>query len=104
MNEEIEKSTKERVKDITTINFSITKCPTRVYEEFVAFCKRETNDNYSMGLKLMTESVKSNIKEVVLFEQYMELKQELSELKDEVEELKAEVAGKSDVGSAKTFS
>jgi len=80
--------TKDRVKDITTINFSITKCPHRVYEDFVGFCKRETNENYSMGLKLLTEGMKTNIKEVVLFEQYMEIKQELQEMRIELELLK----------------
>ena len=82
------KSTRDRVKDITTINFSITKCPHRVYQDFVEFCKKETNENYSMGLKLLTEGMKSNIKEVVLFEQYIELKHELSQLRLELEELK----------------
>ena len=78
---------KERLKNITTINFSVTKCPQKVYEDFVDFCKQETNDNYSMGLRDLLASRKASIKEVVLFQQYMELKDEVAVLNKKVEEL-----------------
>ena len=53
--EEEENSIKRKVMDLVTINFSITKCPQEVHEVFTQFCREETNDNYSMGLKLLME-------------------------------------------------
>jgi hypothetical protein len=71
----------EKVNKLTTINFSITKCPIKVYEAFTQFCKEETNDNYSFGLKILIEGIKTNAKEATLFQQYLELKDEVAELK-----------------------
>jgi hypothetical protein len=86
-----EKKITERVKDLTTVNFSITKCPQKVYEEFVAFCKEETNDNYSMGLRDLLNGMKSNIKEVVLYQQYMETKDELNQIRAELARMQTEM-------------
>jgi len=72
----------DKVKDLTTINFSITKCPHKVYEEFVSFCKEETNNNYSMGMKMLLDAMKVNIKEITLFERYMELKERIEKLEE----------------------
>ena len=77
-----EDTKREKVISMTTRNFSITKCPERVYEDFVGFCREETNENYSMGLKLLMDARKVNIKEALLFEQYMEVKAELRELRE----------------------
>jgi len=77
-------SVKEKVDKITTINFSITKCPHNVYKDFTGYCKDETNDNYSFGLKMLLESRKANAKEAVLFQQYMELKDEVVRLRERV--------------------
>jgi len=75
---------KERLDDITTINFSITKCPLNVFKAFSSFCKRETNDNYAFGLKLLLDSREANVKEVVLYEQYLELKDEIENIKKQL--------------------
>lgn len=83
-----EKEMKERVEDITTINFSITKCPLKIFKGFSDFCKKETSDNYAFGLKVLLESREANIKEVVLYEQYAELREEIQELREQVNELK----------------
>jgi len=64
----------------TTINFSITKCPIETYKKFVDFCKKETNDNYSFGLKLLLEGMEGNVKEALVYQQYMELKQRVEKL------------------------
>ena len=74
-------SKKEEVEELTTINFSITKCPMKVFKRFSEFCKHETNDNYSFGLKVLLDAIDGNVKEAMLFEQYMELKAELNDLK-----------------------
>ena len=76
------KAIKDRVNDITTINFSVTKCPLKVYREFVAFCKEETSDNYSFGLKLLLDGMKGNIREATLFQQYLEMKERLDKLEE----------------------
>ena len=78
---------KDRIDDITTINFSITKCPLNVFKAFSAFCKKETNDNYAFGLKLLLDSREANVKEVVLYEQYLELKDEVEIIKKQLERL-----------------
>ena len=65
---------KEKIENLTTINFSITKCPVRVFKRFSQFCKDETNDNYSFGLKMLLDAMDGNVKEALLFEQYIELK------------------------------
>tara|TARA_Y100000310_G_scaffold140352_1_gene139777 strand:- start:16369 stop:16626 length:258 start_codon:yes stop_codon:yes gene_type:complete len=72
--------TKDKMADVTTINFSITKCPLKVFKAFSEFCKQETNDNYAFGLKMLLDGMKTNVKEVVLYEN-------LQELKDRVEKL-----------------
>ncbi|MAH49941.1 hypothetical protein CMI37_29250 [Candidatus Pacearchaeota archaeon] len=79
---------KDRIDDITTINFSITKCPLNVFKAFSTFCKKETNDNYAFGLKLLLDSREANVKEVVLYEQYLELKDEIENIKQKLDEPK----------------
>jgi len=77
MMEQNDMSVKERVeklKQTPTINFSITKCATDVYQEFIEFCRKEANDSYAFGLKLLLDSRKQNIKETVLYESLMEIK------------------------------
>jgi len=77
---------KERVEDLTTINFSITKCPLKVFKLFSEFCKSETNDNYAFGLKMLIDSRDVNVKEVVLYEQYCELRDRVVALESEKSE------------------
>ena len=81
-------NTKEKIENITTINFSITKCPMKIFKSFREFCQKETNDNYSFGLKLLLDSRSANVKEIVLYEQYLELRDEMNTLKTELEEFK----------------
>jgi len=76
------KETKDRIDDITTINFSITKCPLKVFKAFSTFCKQETNDNYAFGLKVLLDSREANVKELVLYEQYLKLREEFEALKE----------------------
>lgn len=85
---------RERVQDMVSRNFSITKCPEKVYEKFVTFCKEETNNNYSMGLKVLLDAKEANIKEVVLFEQYIELKKRVESLESGEEPDKPKTFGK----------
>ena len=95
---------KDKVDKLITYNFSVTKCPAKVYDDFTDFCKSETNDNYSMGLKILLESRKANIKEVALFEQYMVLKDMVIRLEDRVNELNEQVIAAKIIKKApKTF-
>jgi hypothetical protein len=80
---------KEKIEELTTINFTISKCPMKIFKRFMEFCKNETNNNYSFGLKLLLDGIDSNIKEVVLYEQYMELKQRVSEIENKEQKQKA---------------
>jgi len=99
-------SVKDKVEDLTTINFSITKCPLKVFKAFSEFCKSETNDNYAFGLKMLLDSREVNVKEVVLYEQYCELKDRIVALEskeDKVEEKKGpKVLGSGGMKNVKT--
>jgi hypothetical protein len=75
---------KERVTELATINFSITKCPAKIYERFTSFCKKETHDNYSFGINLLLNAWEQNIKEVVLYEQYMLLQERVRVLEEKL--------------------
>lgn len=85
------KEMKDKVDNLTTINFSVTKCPLKVYRKFVEFCKEESNDNYSMGLKLLLDGIEGNVKEATLFQEYMEVKERLVKVEAELNQLKKPV-------------
>ena len=76
------KDTKERVEEMSTINFSITKCPLKVYREFTEFCKQETADNYSFGLKTLLEGMQTNMKEEIMYEEMCKIKARLDNLEN----------------------
>jgi len=80
------KDVKDRIDDLTTINFSITKCPLKVFKAFSEFSKTETNDNYAFGLKMLLDSREVNVKEVVLYEQYLELKDRVAVIEQQLAE------------------
>ena len=88
-----DKDIKTKVRDLATVNFSITKCPVKVYEAFIDFCKSETNDIYSMGIRDLMEARKTNVKEVVLYQQYLEIKEEVVELREQILELREQMKG-----------
>jgi len=90
MNDEIEK----RVKDIATINFNVSKCPVKIYEEFVALCKEQTGDNYAFGIKLGIDAYK-------LQGELVEMKTRLARLEVELTEMKN--GPKKEESKAKTF-
>jgi len=74
-------TTKEKIEELTTINFSINKCQLAVFKRFREFCVKETNDNYGFGLKLLLDLKDANAKEMVLYENYLELKEEVEIIK-----------------------
>lgn len=81
--EDVRKRQKKKEEDYT-LGFSISDCPVSVYKDFKEFCKEETNDNYSFGLKILLEAYKTNTKELVLYEQYMKLKKRVKALEEEI--------------------
>jgi len=85
---------KSRVEEITTINFSITKCPMKVFKRFSDFCKSETNDNYSFGLKLLVDGMEGNVKEALMYEQFMELNARVQDLEAKYEPVQTETKSK----------
>ena len=84
-------SVRDKTLKLVTRNFSITKCPEKVFQDFSKFCKDETNDNYSFGLKMLLDFKNTNIKEVVLYEQYMEMKARVADLIEEINELRTQI-------------
>ena len=84
----------EEMQEATTINFSIKNCPMAVYQEFSRYCKKETSDNYSFGLRTLLESRKANIKEALLFQQYVELKERIEKLEAAVSKLASKNANR----------
>jgi uncharacterized protein YoxC len=77
---EEDKTIKNRVEDATTINFSITKCPYKVYKEFVDFCKEETEDKYAMGLKLLIDAKNKTATVEGLFKAILSLQEQIDEI------------------------
>lgn len=75
---------KENVEKLITYNFSVTKCPIKIYKKFVEFCKQECSDNYAFGLKLLLDGVEGNVKEALLFQQYIELKERIEALEQDM--------------------
>jgi len=68
-----EKSIKERVESITLRKFWISDCPEEVYQRFVDFCKKETNNGYAMGIKLLLDAWEKNAIELMLYEKIIAL-------------------------------
>ena len=79
---------KEQVEELTTINFSVTKCPLKIFKEFSDYCKKETNDNYAFGMKMLLDCMKGNLKELMLYEQYTELRDRVVKLEEKNEDKK----------------
>ena len=79
-----EKSIKERVELITTRNFTVSACPETVFQRFVNFCKRETNNNYAMGIKILLDAYETHAKELVLYEKLLELEDRVTALEEKV--------------------
>ncbi len=68
-----EKTIQERVDERTVRDFWITNCPEKVWKEFNTYAKEETNNNYSIALKLLLNTNKSNAKEKLLYERYIQM-------------------------------
>lgn len=63
----------KRVDNITTRNFWVTNCPEKVWKEFNDYAKKETNNNYSVALKLLLGISKTDAKSSVLYERFIDL-------------------------------
>jgi len=81
---ENEETIKERVDSITTRTFWITNCPEKVWEEFSKYAKDETNNNYSIALKLLLGTNKSDAKSRVLYERYIQLDMRLRQAESNI--------------------
>ena len=80
----MEEKIREKIDSMVTRNFWITKCPEHIFEEFASFCEVETSNNYSMGLKLLLDFKKENVKEIFLFQKILELESKINQLEPEV--------------------
>ena len=80
MTEENDKNIQERIDERTVRDFWITNCPEKVWKEFNTYAKEETNNNYSIALKLLLNSNKANAKEKLLYERYIQLDTRMRQL------------------------
>lgn len=72
---------KERVDALMTQkSFSICSAPITVIRDFKVFCKIETKDDYSLGLKLLLERNKMNFQQEVFAMKIQELEAKNQEL------------------------
>lgn len=77
---EEDKTIQDRVDDRTVRDFWITNCPEKVWKEFNTYAKDETNNNYSIAIKLLLSTNKSNAKERLLYERYIQLDLRMSQI------------------------
>ena len=70
----------ERIENMTTRNFSITRCPEKVWKDFVKFCEEETGDSYSMGIKVLLDLYKTNAKELMLYKRIIDIEDKVDAL------------------------
>ncbi|MEK6883030.1 MAG: hypothetical protein AABY22_25625 [Nanoarchaeota archaeon] len=68
---------KQRIKEMTTRNFTVTNCPETVFERFSHYARREAGDYYAMAIKQLLDTADANVKELVLFQEVQELKDRL---------------------------
>ena len=81
------KNIQERVKDRTTRNFWVTNCPEEIWEEFNDYAKKETNNNYSIAIKLLLGIAKTNAKESVMYERYIKIEKRIQDMENNIVEL-----------------
>jgi len=81
---------KENSEKETTINFTVSNCPLSTFKLFGDFCKLEASHNYSFGLKLLLEARETNANQLVLYEQYLGLRDEVEQLKKQVKKIGSE--------------
>ena len=73
MNEE------KNVDELISRNFTITQCPEDVFQRFAKFCKKETNNFYAMGLKILLDSFEDDVIHKVILEKVFELEKKVEE-------------------------
>lgn len=58
-----------------------------IHEAFKSFCEKECNNDYTLGLKYLLESMQTDFKYESLSERLMYIREELDELKTKVDAL-----------------
>ena len=74
----------KRVSDMTTRTFWITNCPEDVWKEFNEYAKTQTNNNYSVALKLLLGLYKTDAKSSVLYERFIDLNKRVNEIEKNI--------------------
>jgi len=77
---EDEKSVRDRVLDVSTRNFWISRCPERTFQRFIALAEIETKKDYSMMLKILLDAYENDAKALMLFEKIELLNVRVAEL------------------------
>ena len=79
---------RERIKEITSFDFYIKKCPSDIYERFCTFAISETRDDYAMALKVLLERNDANSLMLTLHQMVLELRETIMRVLEDIETLK----------------
>ena len=79
-----ESDIQKRVDNITTRTFWITNCPEKVWKDFNEYAKTQTNNNYSVAVKLLLGIAKTDAKSSVLYERFIDLDKRVSDIEKNI--------------------
>lgn len=91
----------KRVNDMTTRTFWITNCPEDVWREFNEYAKTQTNNNYSIALKLLLGISKTDAKSSVLYERFIDLDKRVIDIENNIIHIAQSVKKLSELISSK---
>lgn len=87
--QEESKPMKDRVEEMTTRNFWIANCPEKIYNQFVDYAKRETENSYARALKELLMIAETDAKTILLYERMLAIEDRLCKLEGEDESSKS---------------
>ena len=86
MKEKIDENIKEKVDLLTTINFNISNCPKKTFDDFVRFAQEHCNHPFSgkpiyhVAIRMLLDLVKSNATQEMMYRRLVELEDRLDAL------------------------
>lgn len=94
--EENKKDLKERVDDITHVNFQVNECPLTILKKFKDYAKQHTRSNYPMAIERLLEIADTNAKDLMIWESILDVRDKVAQLElhvasDKKEEQKARI-------------
>ena len=80
---ETDKTLIEKVDEITKVNFTVNECPLSLLKEFKEYANEHTRNNYPLAIEKLLSIAKTNAKDMMIWENILELKDRISKLESE---------------------